>query len=135
MDSIVIPDKEREQLLSLFRRRNDLVKEYRRIKSYIKMQLLYFGILIPEEFDNDHWSHNFRAWLDNLNFDYSTARETLLSRMRSFRFIDKELRDVSTKMRAYCRKHYEKDYYLLRSIPSIGGIVACGILCELGDLR
>ncbi len=24
---------------------------------------------------------------------------------------------------------------LLRSIPGIGGIVACGILCELGDLR
>jgi len=23
----------------------------------------------------------------------------------------------------------------LRSIPCIGGIVACGILCELGDLR
>src|SRR5690606_2206796 len=57
------------------------------------------------------------------------------SRMRSFRFTDKELRDVSTKLRAYCRKHYKKDYYLLRSIPGIGGIVACGILCELGDLR
>ena len=24
---------------------------------------------------------------------------------------------------------------LLRSIPGIGGIVACAILCELGDLR
>lgn len=133
--SIVIPDIEREQLRSLFRRRNDLVKDYRRVKSYIKMQLLYFGIAIPEEFDNAHWSHDFRFWLDELEFDYSTGRETLSSRMRSFRFIDKELRDVSTKMRAYCRKYYKKDYYLLRSIPGIGGIVACGILCELGDLR
>ena len=35
----------------------------------------------------------------------------------------------------YCRKHHKKDYYLLRSIQSIGGIVACGILCELGGLR
>jgi len=135
LDSIVIPDIEREQLRSLFRRRNDLVKDYRRIKSYIKMQLLYFGITIPERFDNDHWSHDFRFWLDSVVFDYPTARETLSSRMRSFRFIDKELRDVSTKMRAYCRKHYKDDYYLLRSIPGIGGIVACGILCELGDLR
>lgn len=24
---------------------------------------------------------------------------------------------------------------LLRSIPGIGGVAACGILCELGDLR
>lgn len=135
LESIVVPDIEREQLRSLFRRRNDLVKDYRRIKSYIKMQLLYFGVEIPEKFDNDHWSHAFRLWLDDLVFAYPTARETLSSRMRSFRFIDKELRDVSTKMRAYCRKHYKTDYYLLRSIPGIGGIVASGILCELGDLR
>ncbi len=133
--SIHIPEVEREQLRSLFRRRNDLVKDYRRIKSYIKMQLLYFGVSIPEEFDNDHWSHKFRHWLDAVEFDYPTARETLESRMRYFRFIDNEIRDVSTKLRAYCRKHYKKDYYLLRSIPGIGGIVACGIISELGDLR
>src|SRR5690606_16635631 len=33
------------------------------------------------------------------------------------------------------RTNYPKDYKLLRSVPGIGGIVACGILCELGDLR
>jgi len=135
LDSIHIPDVAREQLRSLFRRRNDLVKDFRRIKSTLKMQLLYFGVRIPEEFDNDHWSHSFRHWIDSLEFVHATARETFDSRMRSFRFIDKELRDVSTKLRAYCRKHYKKDYYLLRSVPGIGGIVACGILCELGDLR
>lgn len=135
LDSIHIPELEREHLRSLFRRRNDLVKDYRRVKSYIKMQLLYFGISIPEEFDNDHWSHKFRDWVDAVVFEYPTARETLDSRMRFFRFIDKEIREVSTKLRAYCRKHYKKDYYLLRSVPGIGGIVACGIISELGDLR
>lgn len=135
LDGIHIPDVHREELRSLFRRRNDLVKDFRRIKSYIKMQLLYFGIKEPAEFDNDHWSHNYRAWLDGMVFRYPTAKSTLDSRMRYFRFIDKELRDVSTQLRAYCRKHLKKDYYLLRSIPGIGGIVACGILCELGDLR
>ncbi|TDN79074.1 transposase IS116/IS110/IS902 family protein [Salegentibacter sp. 24] len=55
--------------------------------------------------------------------------------MRDFRFTDKELRDVSSKLRAYCRKHFKKDFYLLRSIPGIGGIVAVGIIAELGDLR
>ena len=104
LESIVIPDIKTEQLRSLFRRRNDLVKDYRRIKSYIKMQLLYFGVSIPEEFDNDHWSHNFRNWLGALVFKFPTGKETLDSRMRMFRFIDKELRDVSTRLRAYCRK-------------------------------
>ncbi len=135
LESIHIPEVAREQLRSLFRRRNDLVKDFRRVKSYIKMQLLYFGVTVPEEFDNDHWSHAFRGWVDAIVFNHPTARETLDSRMRIFRFIDKELRDVSTKLCTYCRKHYKKDYYLLRSIPGIGGIVACGIICELGDLR
>jgi len=132
LESITIPEREREQLRSLFRRRNDLVKDFRRVKSYIKMQLLYFGIKVPEEFDNDHWSHKFRTWLDDMVFTYPTAKATLESRMRYFRFVDQELRDVSTLLRRYCKVHYKKDYMLLRSIPGIGGIVACGIL---GDLR
>jgi len=135
LESIVVPDKEREELRSLFRRRNELVKDLRRVKSMIKMQLLYFGIKVPAEFDNDHWSHAFRHWIDSQEFNYPTARETMASKMRNFRFIDKELRDVSTQLRAYCRKHFKKDYYLLRSVPGIGGIVAVGILSELGDLR
>lgn len=135
LDSIIIPNIEREELRSLFRRRNDLVKDFRRVKSYIKMQLLYFGIKEPEEFDNDHWSHNYRKWLDAMVFKHPTAKATLDSRMRFFRFVDRELRDVSTQLRRYCKVHYKKDYLLLRSIPGIGGIVACAILCELGDLR
>ena len=135
LESIEVPDRRREQLRSLFRRRNDLVKDMRRIKSYIKMQLLYFGIKVPEEFNNDHWSHRFRNWLDGLSFDYDTGREVLESRMRSFRFIDKEFRDVSTELRKWTKKHYKEDYMLLWSIPGIGPIVASGILSELGDLR
>jgi len=107
----------------------------RQIKSYIKMQLLYYGIKVPEEYDNDHWSHDFRNWLDDLSFDYRTGNEVLRSRMRSFRFIDQEFRDVSTSLRKYTKQYYREDYMLLRSVPGIGGIVASGILSELGDLR
>lgn len=135
LSSIHVPDPHREALRSLFRRRNDLVKDFRRIKSYIKMQLLYYGIKTPDRFDNDHWSHDYRNWIDNIVFKYPVAKEALDSRMRYFRFIDKDLRQVSNQLRAYCRKHFKKDYYLLRSIPGIGGIVACGIISELGDLR
>lgn len=135
LSSIYVPDLHREALRSLFRRRNDLVKDFRRIKSYIKMQLLYFGIKVPEQYDNDHWSHGFRGWLDDMVFQYPIAKASLDSRMRYFRFVDEDLRLVSNQLRAYCRKYFKKDYYLLRSIPGIGGIVACGIISELGDLR
>ena len=38
-------------------------------------------------------------------------------------------------MRAYCRKNNKTDYYLLKSIPGIGGYLASVILAECGDLR
>ena len=135
LTGIEVPDRQREQLRSLFRRRYDLVKGLRQIKSCIKMQLLYYGIRVPEGFDNDYWSHRFRAWLDTLVFDHGAGNEVLRSRMRSFRFIDQEFRDVSTRLRRYTKLYYKKDYMLLRSIPGIGPIVASGILGELGDLR
>ncbi|WP_299316070.1 IS110 family transposase, partial [uncultured Aquimarina sp.] len=132
---ICIPSLEREQLRCLFRRRNDLIKQMRRIKTQLLMQLLYLGIAIPKEYDNPNWSHSFRTWIRSLEFDYSTMNSCLRSRMASFDFVDLHIRKVSTELRAYCRKHYKKDYYLLRSVPGVGGIVACGILSEIGDLR
>ncbi len=135
LKGIHVPEVEREQLRCLFRRRNELVKQHRKIKTQIKMQLLYLGIEIPKEFDNSHWSHQFRDWLSSLRFDYPTMDYCFETRLSAYEYIDKQKRDVSTKLRGYCRKHYKKDYYLLRSVPGVGGIVACGLICELGDLR
>lgn len=133
--SITVPDKKREQLRCLFRRRNDIVKDFRKIKGKIKSELLYLGIKVPEEYDNANWSKAFRRWILDLTFEYKTASYTLQSQVDHYEYLDKSLREVSNQLRAYCRKHYKKDYYLLRSVPGIGPIVACGILSEMGDLR
>ncbi len=135
LSGITVPDVEREHLRCLFRRRNDLVKDYRRLKSHIKSQLLYLGVKLPPEYDNPNWSHGFRDWIRNLSFDYPRVEASLESRMEHFDFIDKELRYISNELRLWCRTHYKRDYKLLRSIPGIGPIVACGILSEIGDLR
>src|SRR5687768_17100443 len=45
---IYVPNHKQEQFRSLFRRRNDLVKNLRRIKCHIKSMLLYYGINLPE---------------------------------------------------------------------------------------
>jgi len=135
LKGIHVPDIEREQLRCLFRRRNELVKQMRKIKTQIKMQLLYLGIEIPDQLDKPHWSHKFRKWIRDQSFNYTTMDYCLETRMNSFDFVDAQIRSVSVKLRAYCRKHYKQDYYLLRSVPGVGPIVACGIICEIGDLR
>lgn len=134
--SIEIPTVEREQLRCLFRRRVALVKDFRAIKSQIKMQLLYLGISIPAQFNKQaKWTKAFIVWIKQQSCSYDTATSTIQSQLAQYQFVDGQIKQVSNKLRAYCRKHYKEDYYLLRSVPGIGPLVACGILSELGDLR
>lgn len=135
LKGIEIPSVEREQLRSLFRYRINLVKKMRRIKTQIKMSLLFLGIEIPEHYDNSNWSHDFRKWLKNIKFEHKTALSATKNLIQEYEFTDKIIRETSNELRAYCRKYHKKDYNLLRSVPGIGGIVACGIIAEIGDLR
>lgn len=101
----------------------------------MKSFLLSHGIKIPEGFDNPNWSHAFINWMIDLKWEFITAQNTLDSMIHYYRFVDEQLRDVSTQIRAYCRKHHKRDYYLMRSIPGIGPLTAAAFLSEIGGLR
>ena len=135
LESIEIPDPKRESLRCLFRRRLELIEEFRSIKCSLKMQLLYLGVEIPEHLDTAKWSHAFRNWVRALEFEFPTTKYSIQNRLEQYEYIDTQIRDISNALRKYCRQHYKQDYNLLRSVPGIGGIVACGILSEMGDLR
>jgi len=135
LHGIHVPGEEQEQMRSLFRRRNHLVRQLRTLKNHIKSQLLYYGIKLPDQFDNANWSHEMKSWISSLQWKFSPGAESMQSRLRQLDFLWNEQLHVSNELRAYCRKHYKKDYYLLKSVPGIGGITAAGILAELGDIR
>ncbi len=132
---IYVPNEKQEQFRSLFRRRNDLVKNLRRIKSHIKAMLLYYGVAIPEHYDNPNWSKAFLGWLTKVKWAYAPAGETLKSRLHEYAFLHKEYLHVCNELRSYARNYYKKDYYLLRSVPGVGPFIAIGMLAEVGDLR
>lgn len=135
LQSIFIPNEEQEQLRSLFRRRIHLARHLRMIKSHIKSQLLYYGIKIPEQFDNTSWSRDMKNWIGSVSWKFTPASTAMQSRLKHLEFLWYEELAISNELRAYCRKFYHKDYYLLKSVPGIGGITASGILAELGDIR
>ena len=130
-----IPEQEREALRCLTRQRTALVREFRRIKSRIKALLLYHQIHIPEDMDSPKWAKRFINWLKELSMDYNNNLLTLKSMLGQYEFVDKELKELSNQIRAYCREKHKKDYNLLRSVPGIAGLTASYILAELGDLR
>ena len=97
--------------------------------------LLYYNVDVPSEYDNANWSLDFKKFLRNLEWNYSTIDKAFASMLKHLEFLDQQIKDVSTSIRAYCRKHYRKDYNLLRSVPGIGPLIAAYILAEIGDLQ
>jgi len=132
---ITIPDEQRESFRSLFRERNDYVEGLRKVKAQIKSHLMYYGIQIPEEFDNASWSKNFIEWIKSQSMQFETGASKTALLLKRLEFMHTGSLEVSNQLRAYARKHYKKDYNLLRSVPGIGPIVSVSILAELGDLR
>jgi transposase len=132
---IFVPDEQQEQFRSLFRERDHLVRGLREVKNQIKSFLYYYGFTIPEEFDNANWSKSFIQWLNEQKYQFETGTMTWQLLLSRFEFMHRNKLQLSTAIRAYARKHYKKDYYLLKSVPGIGGIVAAAVLAEVGDLR
>jgi transposase len=135
LKSIYIPTHKQEQFRSLFRRRNDLVKNLRRIKCHIKSMLLYYGIVLPEKYDNINWSKEMIQWVYKQKWSHAPANFTMKSRLEEYLFLRKQYLEVGKELRSYARKNFKKDYYLLRTVPGIGPLTAIGLLAEVGDIR
>lgn len=133
--AIHIPTENQDHLRSLVRQRNNIVRQLRQEKLQIKSMLLYLGIKVPEQYDNPNWSKNFLQWLEQLPWTNITATLSMHSKLRILKVLHTEYLNVANQLRSYCRQHHRKDYYLLKSIPGIGGYLAAALLGELGDIR
>lgn len=132
---IYVPDEKQDQFSSLFRRRVDLVKNLRRIKSHIKAMLLYYGIALPQQYDNANWSKAMVQWVEQIKWLYPTTASTMRSRLEEYRFFKRQYRQACNELRSYARNNYKTDYYLLRSVPGVGPFIAISLQAEVGDLR
>jgi transposase len=85
--------------------------------------------------DSPKWAKRFLEWLSVLDTGYRNTNRTLNSMLNQYKYIDQEIKDLSTYIRRYCKQHHKKDYMLLRSVPGIARLTAAYILSELGNLR
>lgn len=135
LNGIFIPSESQDLLKSLLRQRAETSRQFRGIKASIKSLLLYHSIKIPDEYDNPNWSKPFLEWIRNINWPQATGKLCMDSKLRMYGAINAEYLQLANELRSYCRKHHKKDYYLLKSIPGVGGYLASAIIAEIGDLR
>lgn len=136
LKGIHIPDEQQEADRIFFRHRKRIWKDLTRCKNRIKGMLAFSGIDIPEQYDNASWSHNFIHWLQQLDCMHKSRRRSLDFMISQMEFLRKELLTISNEIRKMMREQrYNKNYYLLRSIPGIGPLTAASILVEIGDVK
>src|SRR5690606_41136666 len=87
LKGIYIPTVEQEQLLSLARHRSQLTRKLRQCKSHIKSMLLFHGKVIPPQFDNSNWTHDFLNWLRSVEFENPMGTYSLRSKIQLYEFV------------------------------------------------
>lgn len=59
-----VPTEKLQKQRSLIRYRKKLWGDLCRAKNRLKSELRFQGIVIPIQYDNPHWSHNFLRWIE-----------------------------------------------------------------------
>ena len=136
LQSINIPEKEKQEDRSLVRLRRTMVKDQTRDKNRIKSAISCYGIIISDEKAESHWSKKYieclREELKSLG-SLSTTIELLLEDMMSKR---KRVADVTRKIRELAKNpKYSRKVEILMTIPGVSILTAMTILTEFGDLK
>ncbi len=134
---IHIPSEKTIQDRTLVRTRFTFAKDLRRFKNRIKSFLMFYGIKLPKEFDNEssHWSKRFISWLDTVSLEEDAATNSLkalTNQVRNFRDV---LLDLTRQIRNLSKTPtYANNVKFLLTVPGIGLITAMQLHTELEDI-
>lgn len=136
LKSIYIPKDSVQQDRLLLRSRRALVKDLNRNKNRIKSMLFFLGINLPERFSSgSSWSKPFIKWLEDLAFEYPSARSSLDAHLDQVRYLRNSVLKVTRQIKELAKTaQYQENVVLLISMPGIGLLTAMTLLTELEDI-
>lgn len=136
LSAIHVPTEKLQKQRSLIRFRKKLWTDLCRAKNRLKSELRFQGIVIPLQFDNPHWSHNFLRWIEEQANGDEDLRDTLLLMLEEAKALRALLLKTERKLRELMwSTEYKQKSELLRSIPGVGPLTAMLFLLEVGDVR
>jgi transposase len=134
---IYIPDDYHQQLRSLCRMRQMLVRDETRVKNRIKSMFMFYGKDIVANNELPHWSRKFIEWLRTQKFEFDTGNDCLTVMIDHLVNIRNTISQVIKKLKNHCRSNPEvlKTINLLKTVPGIGFITALTIYTEIIDIN
>ena len=135
LNPIHVFDRELEELRTLNRTRFYLMRDLRRSKNRIKSFLIYYGINLPVEFDNNQWTLKFVSWLKQVKMQTTSGQYAFSGLIQSYEHYRGQLLDLSRLVRQSIRKYDNELYTLLRSVSGIGPLTSSALITELGNIE
>jgi transposase len=135
LHSIHVIDREMEELRTLNRTRFYFMRDLRRSKNRIKSFLMYYGVPIPTEFDNNQWPLKFISWLKQVRMKTPAGQDAFSCLIESYEHHRQQLLILSRMVRLRISQHDKELYTLLKTISGIGPLTASALITELGDIN
>jgi transposase len=121
---------------SLVRTRTQMVKKQTRCKNQIKAFLSFYGYPIPDELVKSHWSRHFINWLESLEFQQYSGKQSLQILLEELKYLRQSIAHVTKQIRFLARQEpYRTQVKLLTSIPGISTLSAMILLTEIVDIN
>lgn len=135
LNAIHVPSEKLQKQRSLIRFRKKLWGDLVRTKNRLKGELQFQGIIIPKQYDNAHWSHNFLTWIEHQAMKEDDLKDTVLLMLEEVKLLRVLLLKTERKLREMMRREdFNQRSELLRSIPGVGPLTAMLFLLEVGDV-
>ena len=136
LTTLYVPERRFLEDRSLVRMRMTMVKKQTRSKNQIKGLLTFYGYTIPNELSGSNWSRSFINWLDNLEFQRDSGKQTLQVLLEELKHLRQSISQLTHQIRALAQQEsYRTHVQYLKSIPGISTFTAMVLLTEIVDIN
>ena len=135
IEGIYVPTRLNVEDRGLIRTRHAMVKKQTRCKNQIKSILCFYGITIPEELANSHWSKHFINWIDSIRMERASGNLAFKVLLAELTHIRKTIAELNRAIRALGNTDdYRNNVRILKTVLGISTLTAMTLLTELYDI-
>ncbi len=135
LEGIYVPSRIKAEDRSLLRTRQSMVKKQTRCKNQIRSILCFYGIHIPDDQANSHWSKRFINWIESIRMERASGDMVLKVHLAELLHHRTTIAELNRAVRALAKTDdYRVNVALLRTVPGISTLTAMLLLTELYDI-
>lgn len=136
IEGIYVPSRPKAEDRGLLRTRHSMVRKQTRCKNQIKSILCFYGIHIPEDLANSHWSKRFITWIESIHMERASGDMALRAHLTELTHIRQIIAELNRAIRSLAKANdYRHNVRILKTVPGVSILSAMTLLAELYDIH